>query len=217
MKFKDTFGSQLLAGIVLIFIFAILIPVGLFLLIFKFITMPFNYYRYRHSQYQKDFPHKFNFLDPFHIDHIPYSIIKENELPIQYIKWSKEYDLYGYFIYKDILLDFTEPFFFDPETNTFTFYPEKEVKEKIKDDNNQDIDDVENCLSVEETKTFVLNNFHNNIKERECKQVVFFYSQKNLEKARGKIALNRMSALNDFVVYKKDTLLQALKEFIDTH
>ena len=35
MKFKDTFGSQLLAGIVLIFIFAILIPVGLFLLIFK--------------------------------------------------------------------------------------------------------------------------------------------------------------------------------------
>ena len=217
MKFKDSFGSQLLAIICFIFILAILIPVALFVLIFKFITMPFNYYKYRHSQYQKDFPHKFNFLDPFHIDNIPYSIIKENELPIQYIKWSKEYDLYGYFIYKDILLDFTEPFFFDPETNTFTFYPEKEVKEKIKDDNNQDIDDVENCLSVEETKTFVLNNFHNNIKERECKQVVFFYSQKNLEKARGKIALNRMSALNDFVVYKKDTLLQALKEFIDTH
>ena len=94
---------------------------------------------------------------------------------------------------------------------------ETQAEEKIKDDNNQDIDDVENCLSVEETKTFVLNNFHNNIKERECKQVVFFYSQKNLEKARGKIALNRMSALNDFVVYKKDTLLQALKEFIDTH
>ena len=110
MKFKDTFGSQLLAGIVLIFIFAILIPVGLFLLIFMFITIPFNYYKYRHSQYQKDFPHKFNFLSPFHVDNIPYSIIKENELPIEYIKWSEEYEMYGYFIYKDILLDFTNRF-----------------------------------------------------------------------------------------------------------
>ena len=215
MKFKDTFGSQLLAGIVLIFIFAILIPVGLFLLIFKFITMPFNYYRYRHSQYQKDFPHKFNFLDPFHIDHIPYSIIKENELPIQYIKWSKEYYMYGYFIYKDILLDFTEPFFFDPETNIFRFDPEEEAEETTEDE--QDIDAVENCLSVEETKTFVLNDFHNNIQERECKQVVFFYSQEKLEKAHGKIALEKMSDLSDFIVYKKDTLLQVLKEFVDTH
>ena len=217
MKFKDTFGSQLLAGIVLIFIFAILIPVGLFLLIFKFITMPFNYYKYRNSHYQKDFPHKFNFLDPFHIDHIPYSIIKENELPIQYIKWSKEYHLYGYFIYKDILLDFTEPFFFDPETNTFTFNPEEEVAEAKEDDNNQDIDDVENCLSVEETKAFVLNEFHNSVKQYECKQVIFLYSQEKLKKAHGEIALKKMGELNDFIVYKKDNLHQVLKEFVKKH
>ena len=217
MKFKDTFGSQLLAGIVLIFTFAILIPVGLFLLIFKFITMPFNYYKYRNSHYQKDFPHKFNFLDPFHIDHIPYSIIKENELPIQYIKWSKEYHLYGYFIYKDILLDFTEPFFFDPETNTFTFNPEEEVEEKNEDDNNQDIDDVENCLSVEETKAFVLNEFHNSVKQYECKQVIFLYSQEKLKKAHGEIALKKMGELNDFIVYKKDNLHQVLKEFVEKH
>jgi hypothetical protein len=178
--------------------------------------MPFNYYRYRHSQYQKDFPHKFNFLDPFHIDNIPYSIIKENELPIQYIKWSKEYDMYGYFIYKDILLDFTEPFFFDPETNTFKFNPEEEVEEN-EDDNNQDNGNVENCLSVEETKAFVLNDFHKNIPEWECKQVVFLYSQERLEKTHGKIALEKMSGSNDFIVYKKGTLLQVLKEFIDTH
>ena len=217
MKCKDSFWSQLLVGISLIFILAILIPVGLFFLIFKFITMPFNYYKYRHSQYQKDFPHKFNFLDPFHVDNIPYSIIKENELPVEYIKWSKEYDMYGYFIYKDILLDFTEPFFFDPETSTFTFNPEEKAEEKAEDDNNQDIDDVENCLSVEETKVFVLNDFHNNIQERECKQVVFFYSQEKLEKAHGKFALEKMSDLSDFIVYKKDTLLQVLKEFVDTH
>ena len=217
MKFKDSFWSQLLAGICLIFILAILIPVGLFFLIFKFITMPFNYCKYRHSQYQKDFPHKFNFLDPFHIDNIPYSIIKENELPVEYIKWSKEYHMHGYFIYKDILLDFTEPFFFDPKTGTFTFYPEEEAEEKTEDDNNQDIDDVENCLSVEETKAFVLNEFHRNIQERECKQVVFLYSQEKLTKAHGKIALEKMSELNDFIVYKKDALPQVLKEFIDTY
>lgn len=216
MKFKDSFWSQLLAGISLIFILAILIPVGLFLLIFKFITMPFNYYKYRHSQYQKDFPHKFDFLDPFHIDDVPYSIIKENELPIQYVKWSKEYHMYGYFIYRDILLYFTEPFFFDPETNTFKFNPEEEVEEN-EDDNNQDNGNVENCLSVEETKAFVLNDFHKNIPECECKQVVFLYSQERLEKTHGKIALEKMSGSNDFIVYKKGTLLQVLKEFIDTH
>ena len=217
MKFKDTFWSQLLAGIALIFIFAILIPIGLFLLIFKLIAMPFNYYKYKHSQYQKDFPHKFNFLAPFHIDNIPYSIIKENELPIQYIKWSEEYDMYGYFIYKDILLDFTEPFFFDPETNTFTFNPEEEVEEKNEDDNNQDNDDVEKCLSVEETKAFVLNDFHKNIQECECKQVVFLCSQEKLEKAHGKMALEKMGELDNFIVYKKDNLHQVLKKFIDTH
>ena len=217
MKFKNTFWSQLLAGIVLIFIFAILIPVGLFFLIFKFITMPFNYYKYKHSQYQKDFPHKFNFLDPFHIDNIPYSIIKEKQLPIQYIKWSEEYNMHGYFIYKDILLDFTEPFFFDPETNTFTFNPEEEVEEKNEDDNNQDNDDAEKCLSVEETKTFVLNDVHENIQGCECKKVVFLYSQEKLEKAHGKMALEKMGELNDFIVYRKDNLHQVLKEFIDTH
>ena len=215
MKFKDTFGSQLLAGIVLIFIVAILIPVGLFLLIFMFITIPFNYYKYRHSQYQKDFPHKFNFSSPFHVDNIPYSIIKENELPIEYIKWSEEYEMYGYFIYKDILLDFTKPFFFDPETNIFRFDPEEEAEETTEDE--QDIDAVENCLSVEETKAFVLNDFHNNIQERECKQVVFFYSQEKLEKAHGKIALEKMSDLSDFIVYKKDNLHQVLKEFVERH
>ena len=216
MEFKDTFWSQLLVGIVLIFTLAILIPIGLFFFIFKFITMPFNYYKYRHSHYQKDFPHKFNFLDPFHVDNIPYSIIKENELPIEYIKWSEEYEMYGYFIYKDILLDFTEPFFFDPETNIFRFDPEEEAEEKSEDEQD-DIDDVENCLSMEETKAFVLNGFHNNTQDRECKQVVFFYSQEKLERAHGKIALEKMRELTDFVVYKKGTLLQVLKNFVDTH
>ena len=125
--------------------------------------------------------------------------------------------MYGYFIYKDILLDFTEPFFFDPETNTFTFNPEEEFEEKNEDDNNQDIDDVENCLSMEETKAFVLNGFHNNTQDRECKQVVFFYSQEKLERAHGKIALKKMGELNDFIVYKKDNLHQVLKEFVERH
>ncbi|MBR3964063.1 MAG: hypothetical protein IKJ80_01495 [Clostridia bacterium] len=217
MEFKKSFWSQWLACICLFIFIPIAIPVALFILIFKFITIPFSYYKYTHSQYQKDFPHKFNFLAPFHIDNIPYSIIKENELPIQYFKRGEEYGMHGYFIYKDILLDFTEPFFFDPKTSTFTFYPAEEDEEKMEDDSNQDIDDIETCLSVEETKAFVLNDFHNNIQERQCKQVVFFYSQKKLEKAHGKIALNRMNELNDFIVYKKDTLLQALKEFTDTH
>ena len=70
---------------------------------------------------------------------------------------------------------------------------------------------------MEETKAFVLNDFRKNIQERECKQVVFLYSQEKLEKAHGKIALEKMKELGDFIVYKKDNLHQILKEFIETH
>ena len=76
---------------------------------------------------------------------------------------------------------------------------------------------MEKCLSVEETKVFVLNGFHKNIQECECKQVVFLYSQEKLEKAHGKMALEKMGELDNFIVYKKDNLHQVLKKFIDTH
>ena len=213
MKFKNSFGSQLLAGLALIFIFAILIPVGLFFLIFKLITMPYNYYRHRHSRYQKDFPHKFNFLDPLHIDDIPYSIIKEHELPIRYVKRSDVYEAHGYFLYKDILLDFTEPFFYDPETNSFAFDPEEEVSEEPEDDQNQ----VPDSLSVEETKALLLRELHSKAPQCECEQVVFLYSQERLKKAHGETAVNAMKELNDFIVYEKNALHQALKEFTNTN
>ena len=70
---------------------------------------------------------------------------------------------------------------------------------------------------MEETKAFVLNDFHQNIQECECKQVVFLYSQEKLEKAHDKMAVEKMGELNDFIVYKKHNLHQVLKEFIDTH
>ena len=213
MKFKNSFGSQLLAGIALIFLFAILIPFGLFFLIFRLITMPYNYYKHRHSPYQKDFPHKFNFLDPFHVDDLPYSTIKKHELPVRYVKQSDVYDAHGYFMYKDILLDFTEPFFFDSETNSFVFVSEEEVPEDAENDSST----APNDSSVEEATALLLRELHCKVPQCECKRIVFLYSQERLKKAHGENAVKAMKELNDFIVYEKNALHQALKEFTDTH
>ena len=48
-------------------------------------------------------------------------------------------------------------------------------------------------------------------------QYLYFADTAANEKEHGKIALEKMSALDDFIVYKKDTLYQVLKEFVDTH
>ena len=108
-------------GCVCIVALIIFLPFFLLYLLFKLLSTPFDYIKYKKSRYQKDFPHKYTWLREPHIDNAPYTAIKENELPVEYIKWSEDYDIGGYFVYKDILLDFTEPFFFDEEKKLFPF------------------------------------------------------------------------------------------------
>ena len=67
---------------------------------------------------------------------------------------------------------------------------------------------------MEETKAFVLNDFHNNIKQHECKQVVFFYSQEKLKKVHGEIALKKMQQNDSFILYQNGKLKEAIEEFL---
>lgn len=110
--------------IIVIFSIIFVLPIALIYLLFKLFATLFDYIKYKCSQYQRDFPQKYSWLSVPHFDNAVYTAIKENNLPVEYIKRSGDYNLCGYFVYKDILLDFTEPFFFDKEEKIFLRLPD---------------------------------------------------------------------------------------------
>ena len=115
---------------VVILVLLVLVPLGVLYFLYKILTMPFSYIRHKRSLYQKDFPCRYSLWRYPHHDEKVYTVIKKNDLPIAYIKGQKEYEQYempGYFVYKDILLDFNEPFFFDPERGLWLTELENQV------------------------------------------------------------------------------------------
>lgn len=204
MKIKDYFGS-ILAYFAFTVFFIIFLPFLLLFLIYKFIMTPFDYAKYKRSRYQKDFPKKYTWLSEPHFDNEPYTAIKENDFPVEYIKWSEEYGFCGYFVYKDILLDFTEPFFFDDEKKLLFYMADTKHPEE---------DEEGERFTVEEAKGFILGDFSTNVPNRECKKVVFFYQRKNAERDYKKEGLRAMLELDDFIIYEKGELAGAIGEFI---
>ena len=214
---KNGFSSVFIMFIT-VFIMLFIIPIAVLYLIFKLFATPFDYIKYKRSRYQRDFPHKYSWLDEPHLDNKVYTVIKEKQLPIEYIKWSEDYDLHGYFIYKDILLDFTEPFFFDKEKKIFLHYlrkAESEESEYIID--GDETDDADEYLTVEAIKESILEELRNNVPDRECHKIVFFYSRKKVESYYKKEGLDAMQELNDFIIYEKNGLEKAIKDFIDNN
>ena len=202
--------------IILIFIVFIVIPIALLYLLYKLLITPFDYIRYKHSRYQQDFPHRYSWLSEPHPDNDVYTAIKRNNLPVEYIKWSEDYDLCGYFVYKDILLDFTEPFFFDEERKIFLQFPDEAESEEVADAEEATEGD-NRCLTVEETKKLILDGFRNSVPERECHKIVFFYSRKNVLRNYKKEGLNAMRELDNFIVYEKGESAKAIKDFVGNH
>ena len=212
MKIKD--GEDLIVGI---FVFIIVLPIALLYLLFKLFATPFDYIKYKRSRYQQDYPHKYSWLSEPHVDNDAYTAIKENDLPIEYIKWSEEYNLCGYFVYKDILIDFTEPFFFDEEKKIFLRLPDVKQSEETAVGGTSEDDNSDKCLSVEETKKLILGQFHDNVSGRECHRIIFFYSRKDVERDYKEEGLSVMSELDDFIIYEKGKLANAIKNFIDNN
>lgn len=220
MKIKEC-TSKVGDFIIFSIVFLFFLPFFLLLLLFKLITFPIDYVKYKRSRYQQDFPHKYKWLDMPHIDNIPYTAIKENNLPIEYIKWHEDYEFAGYFIYKNILLDFSLPFFFAKDKGLWLSWFGNEEDETLEnnddEEENIDFENTDNCLTVEETKSLILEAFHRNIQGRECNNVVFFYSRKGVEKNYDEGGLEKMRELDDFIIYEKNELPKVLKQFVDTH
>ena len=212
MKIKD--GEDI---IIFVFIIIIILPIALIYLLFKLLATPFDYIKYKHSRYQQDFPHKYSWLSEPHFDNAAYTAIKENNLPVEYIKWSEDYNLCGYFVYKDILLDFTEPFFFDEEEKIFLRSPDENEMEETAEDGISEDENSDKSLTVEETKELILSGFRNSVPGRECHKIVFFYSRKDVKRDYKEEGLNAMREFDDFIIYEKGELAKAIKNFVDNN
>ncbi|MBQ8743382.1 MAG: hypothetical protein IJZ03_08445 [Clostridia bacterium] len=217
MKFKKAVSS-IFSYILLSVIFILLLPFLLLFLVFKLIMTPFDYVKYKRSRYQQDFPHKYSWLRSPHIDNELYTLIKEKALPIEYVKDPSDYDLPGFFIFRNILLVFYEPLFFDREKGIFISYPETDDEHcEDEHDCDNDTENTDDCLSISETSDRIINEFRAVAPDTECDSVVFLYKRKNLETMYAEGALAAAEQLDEFIIYEKGTLETAIRSFIDTH
>ena len=120
-------------------------------------------------------------------------------------------------MYKNILLDFTEPFFFDEEGKVFLRLPDENEAEEITDDEILEDKNSDKSLTVEETKELILDGFRNSVPGRECHRVVFFYSRKDALRDYKEEGLNAMRELDNFIIYEKGELAKVIKDFIENN
>jgi hypothetical protein len=64
-------------------------------------------------------------------------------------------------------------------------------------------------LALEDAKIYLLQEFHKNIPERKFNKIVFFYKQD--------AELGETPNFEDIIIYEKDSLDQAIKDFMKTH
>ena len=220
VKIKDQIVEKITLVLV-VAIFIIFLPFFLLYLIFKALSTPYDYMRYRKSLYQKDFPHKYTWLREPHVDNEAYTAIKENDLPIEYVRLFEDYDLPGRFVYKDTLLWFYPSMFFDKDKKQWLWWPgyknEEESPSYSCEEDDTWCDNTDDCLSIDELKSFIIGEFNNSIKAQECRRVVFLLERKEIERQYGKEAVKIMGELDDFIIYEKGKLANAIKKFIDNN
>lgn len=216
-----TFRDHLaLIGEVVLFavISTIALPFLLLYLVWNLLMTPYYYAKHKRSRYQQDFPCKYSWPLHEHIDDAPYTAIKENALPVEYFKWCEDYDQGGDFVYKDTLLCFHNPFFFDKEKGLLlSWLGQDEENEEAEWAEDTEEDNTDDCLTVAGTREYMLEAFRKNVPGRECNRVVFFCQRKRVEKNYEEGTLERMRQLDDFVLYEKGELAKAIREFIETY
>ena len=210
MRLKERIGnffSALLAWMLVI----MMIPVMFLVLLWEIIYTPIGYIKFKNSRYQKDYPQKFTWLSKPHKDNEVYTIIKENELEIEYFKFRDDYEMPGFFLYKDTLLDFGEPFFYDDKKELWLCWLGDEA-ENVSDEDTEFMDEenTDDCMTVDAIREIMVDEFCKNYPDRECKKVIFFYQRKNVERNYGIGAVETMENLEDFVLYEKGDLANAI-------
>lgn len=215
MKVKGKLGDIASTALVWILI-GLFLPWAGLILVGYLLYWPVEYVKIKRSRYQKDFPRKISFACGVHPDNEVYTLIKENDLPVEYIKWSEDYDLHGYFVSGDVLLDFTEPCFFDEKKGVWLYWPGDEEKEpmEVEADESEDEENTDDCLTIDGMKTLMLEQFSADVAGRGCNRVVMFYDRKRAEKHYGKKAVETLEN-EGFAVYERGELLQAIRSVID--
>lgn len=171
--------------------------------------------KFKRSAYQKDYPRKYKWLCGRHIDNDIYTIIKENDLPISYLRFYDDYELSGDFLYKNIALNFSQPFFYDDKKEAWLFWPANDDGCDVEDREGDEFEDnVDDCMTEEESQEYILRQFNEHYPSIACTQIVFFYENKFVKSVYGELALEKMKQNNSFILYQKGKLKEAIEEFI---
>ena len=214
MKLKDVsenIGSTVFVCVLII----VFLPLCLLLLVGAILYTPIDYIKFKQSAYQKDFPRKYKWLCGRHVDNMVYSVIKENNLPISYLRFYEDYELSGDFLYKDTVLNFSQPFFFDEKKEEWLFWPHNDGDNETEDTEEGEFEDnTDDCLSEEESRKYILEQFNERYPSVACTQMVFFYENKFVKSGYGDLALEKMQQNDSFILYKRGKLKEAIQEFI---
>lgn len=212
MNVKEKIGDA--ASTVLVWVVIVLcLPLMLLVLVGQILYTPIDYIKFKRSRYQKDFPHKYSFACGVHPDNEVYTLIQENHLPIEYIKWNEDYDMHGYFLCGDSLLNFTEPFFYDEKKKVWLFWPGEEEKEPVEIEENEGEDNTDDCVAIDAAKELMLQRFAADVAGRECRRVAVFYEHQKTEKRYGKAEAEALRSAG-CIVYERGELLSAIRKVI---
>ena len=212
MTAKEKLGDVATTLLVWVVI-ALCIPLMLLVLLGQFLLTPITYIRFKKSRYQKDFPRKFSLFCGVHPDNEVYTAVKENELPVEYVKWGEDYDLHGYFVSGDILLNFTEPFFYDEKKQAWLFWPGEEEREPMVMDEEADEDNTDDCVGVEAAKEIMLQQFAADVAGRACRRVAVFNERQKTERIYGKAQAEALKSAG-CILYERGALVQAIREVV---
>ncbi|MBR6782342.1 MAG: hypothetical protein IKM33_04005 [Clostridia bacterium] len=214
MKSKNVIGN-IFSTIFVCILLVIFLPFCLLWLIGYILYTPIDYIKFKRSAYQKSFPRKYKWLCGRHVDNRIYTIIKENNFPISYLRFYDDYELAGDFLYKDIALNFSQPFFFDEKKEEWLFWPRTDNENETEDPEDAEFEDnTDNCMTEEESREYILGQFKEQYPNVACTQMVFFYENKFVKSVYGDLALKKMQQNDSFILYQKGKLKEAIQEFI---
>ena len=212
MKVKEKAGN--VASTVLVWVvIGLLLPWMGLILVGYLLYWPIEYVKIKRSRYQQDFPRKITFACGVHPDNKVYTIVKENDLPVEYVKLGEDYDLHGYFVCGDTLLNFTEPFFYDEKKPGWLYWPGEEEREPMEIEGDTDEDNTDDCVAVDVAKELMLQRFSADVPGRKCRRVAVFYERQKTERLYGHAQVQALESAG-CVVYERGELAQAIRKVI---
>ncbi|MBQ9796773.1 MAG: hypothetical protein IJW50_03530 [Clostridia bacterium] len=222
MKAKPSFGGAvttvLVWGLIILFL-----PLCLVLLVVYALYTPIDYIKFKRSAYQKDFPRRYRWLCGRHTDNEVYTIVKENNLPVKYLRCYEDYELPGNFFYKDVALNFSHPFFFDEKKEAWLFWPHDEaettdeITDEVEDEAEEEAEEenTDDCLEEIEARAVILERMRELYPDVPCTGIVYFYEEKFVTGTYGKRALEKMQQNPAFIIYQKRKLKDAIMRYLE--